>query len=306
MLTSSSPVTILGLQGGDFPEHQPRHAVGSMARPCRRQLGCQHDARNAHLGSRPRRRCANTFGPAAASSEFTMRSAPSTTGSGTKACSATPTISTMARTRTAWSRSSPRIRPRRGSATSPFETSGTTLSRSRVSVKFLATVDENSLATKRTVHPGHGDFHPVAWCQYYDGGRSWVTSLGHDGQAFTDGSGFPGQQQFKKLDRQRDSFGDGQYSFLSIKNVSLAAAVRPFQERGSRLGLALFTSTALERVSASLETNQPAVARAWARLEVEPGFFVDALASEPIAFRPFNHVAKAGTSGSPPSVRVSA
>jgi len=29
-------------------------------------------------------------------------------------------------------------------------------------VKFLATVDENSLATKRTVHPGHGDFHPVA------------------------------------------------------------------------------------------------------------------------------------------------
>lgn len=66
-------------------------------------------------------------------------------------------------------------------------------------VKFLATVDENSLATKRTVHPGHGDFHPVAWCQYYDGGRSWVTSLGHAADAFTDGSGFPGQQQFKKL-----------------------------------------------------------------------------------------------------------
>ena len=66
-------------------------------------------------------------------------------------------------------------------------------------VKFLATVDESSLATKRTVHPGHGDFHPVAWCQYYDGGRAWLTTLGHDGQAFTDGSGFPGQQQFKRL-----------------------------------------------------------------------------------------------------------
>jgi len=66
-------------------------------------------------------------------------------------------------------------------------------------VKFLATVDENSLATKRTTHPGHGDFHPVAWCQYYDGGRAWLTTLGHDRQAFTDGSGFPGQTQFKQL-----------------------------------------------------------------------------------------------------------
>jgi hypothetical protein len=66
-------------------------------------------------------------------------------------------------------------------------------------VKFLATVDEDTLATKRTSHPGHGDFHPVAWCQYYDGGRSWVTTMGHDGQAFTDGSSFPSQAQFKHL-----------------------------------------------------------------------------------------------------------
>jgi len=66
-------------------------------------------------------------------------------------------------------------------------------------VKFLATVDENTLATKRTTHPGHGKFHPVAWCQYYDGGRSWVTTLGHDAGSFTDGSGFPGQPEFKKM-----------------------------------------------------------------------------------------------------------
>jgi uncharacterized protein len=66
-------------------------------------------------------------------------------------------------------------------------------------VKFLATVDENSLATRRTTHPGHGDFHPVAWCQYYDGGRAWLTTLGHDGQAFTDGSSFPGQPEFKQM-----------------------------------------------------------------------------------------------------------
>jgi hypothetical protein len=66
-------------------------------------------------------------------------------------------------------------------------------------VKFLATVDENTLATKRSTHPGHGRFHPVAWCQYYDGGRAWLTTLGHDGRAFTDGSGFSGQAQFKQL-----------------------------------------------------------------------------------------------------------
>jgi type 1 glutamine amidotransferase len=66
-------------------------------------------------------------------------------------------------------------------------------------VKFLATVDESTLATKRSTHPGHGSFHPVAWCQYYDGGRAWLTTLGHDRLAFTDGSSFPGQAQFKQL-----------------------------------------------------------------------------------------------------------
>src|SRR6266536_6398803 len=27
-------------------------------------------------------------------------------------------------------------------------------------------------------HSGHPRNHPLSWCQYYDGGRSWVTSLG--------------------------------------------------------------------------------------------------------------------------------
>src|SRR5438045_5691468 len=44
-------------------------------------------------------------------------------------------------------------------------------------VKFLVTVDESTLATKRSVHPGFPTFHPVAWCQYYNGGRVWVTTL---------------------------------------------------------------------------------------------------------------------------------
>jgi type 1 glutamine amidotransferase len=66
-------------------------------------------------------------------------------------------------------------------------------------VKFLTTVDERTLATTSTVHPGHGSFHPTSWCQYYDGGRSWVTTLGHDRNAFIEGSGFPGQREFKLL-----------------------------------------------------------------------------------------------------------
>ncbi|GAA0480679.1 glycosyl hydrolase [Paractinoplanes deccanensis] len=65
-------------------------------------------------------------------------------------------------------------------------------------VKFLLAVDEASLATKSSTHPGHGKFHPISWCQYYDGGRSWVTALGHDAQAYIDGSDFPGQNFFKK------------------------------------------------------------------------------------------------------------
>jgi hypothetical protein len=65
-------------------------------------------------------------------------------------------------------------------------------------VKFLLGVDESTLATKSGTHPGHGRFHPVSWCQYYDGGRSWVTALGHDPAAWTDGSGYPGQEFFKR------------------------------------------------------------------------------------------------------------
>jgi type 1 glutamine amidotransferase len=67
-------------------------------------------------------------------------------------------------------------------------------------VRFLATVDESTMATQKTTgHPGHGDFHPVAWCQYYDGGRAWVTTLGHDARDFSTDGSFPGAEHFQKL-----------------------------------------------------------------------------------------------------------
>ena len=36
------------------------------------------------------------------------------------------------------------------------------------------------------------------WCQYYDGGCSWVTSLGHDVAAWTEGSTLVGADSFKE------------------------------------------------------------------------------------------------------------
>jgi hypothetical protein len=68
-------------------------------------------------------------------------------------------------------------------------------------VNFLAVVDESTLPEgpgREGGHPGHGNFHPVTWCQYYDGGRSWVTTLGHSGDAYQENSGFPGAAEFQK------------------------------------------------------------------------------------------------------------
>ncbi len=70
-------------------------------------------------------------------------------------------------------------------------------------VNFLAVVDESTLPEgpgRPGEHPGHGDFHPVSWCQYYDGGRSWVTTLGHGSDAFRDPAttDFPGAAEFQQ------------------------------------------------------------------------------------------------------------
>jgi uncharacterized protein len=69
-------------------------------------------------------------------------------------------------------------------------------------VRVLAEVDESTLAKGAKGnynHPGHGSDHPVAWCQYYDGGRAWLTTLGHDAKDFSTDGSFPGAAQFQKL-----------------------------------------------------------------------------------------------------------
>ncbi|WP_146188116.1 ThuA domain-containing protein [Mycetocola zhujimingii] len=54
-------------------------------------------------------------------------------------------------------------------------------------VNVLLEVDpKTSLNGRATGHPGHGEQHAVSWCQYYDGGKSWLTTLGHDVAVWTD------------------------------------------------------------------------------------------------------------------------
>ncbi len=48
-------------------------------------------------------------------------------------------------------------------------------------VNVLLEVDK---ATSEATPAGHGEHHPVSWCQYYDGGRAWLTTLGHDNAAW--------------------------------------------------------------------------------------------------------------------------
>ena len=67
-------------------------------------------------------------------------------------------------------------------------------------VKFLAKVDTSTLSPLTgSGHPGHQRFHPVSWCQYYDGGKVWVTTLGHNAGSFTgSGTGAEGAAQFQR------------------------------------------------------------------------------------------------------------
>jgi len=57
-------------------------------------------------------------------------------------------------------------------------------------VRLLLSVDESTMAKGTTGyygHPGFGDgIHPVSWCHYYDGGRAWLTTLGHSEEIFED------------------------------------------------------------------------------------------------------------------------
>jgi len=66
-------------------------------------------------------------------------------------------------------------------------------------VRFLAEVDTDTFGsgTGFNGHPGHAGEHPVSWCQYYDGGRAWITSLGHAPEAWAEDPALPGAGSFE-------------------------------------------------------------------------------------------------------------
>lgn len=57
-------------------------------------------------------------------------------------------------------------------------------------VRLLLSVDESTMQRGTRGyhgHPGFGDGpHPVTWCHYFDGGRAWLTTLGHSEKLFAD------------------------------------------------------------------------------------------------------------------------
>lgn len=83
-------------------------------------------------------------------------------------------------------------------------------------VRLLARVDDSTLKESQQGYygdPGMGRNHPVTWCQYYDGGRSWLTTLGHDALDWTPGSGYPGAEEFQRM---------------VLNGIQSAAGMKPF------------------------------------------------------------------------------
>lgn len=91
-------------------------------------------------------------------------------------------------------------------------------------VKFLAKVDTSTLnPLTGAPHPGHKDFHPVTWCQYYDGGRAWLTTLGHNNHSFQANSTGPGAAAFQKMVVQGVKSTMGLLPFCSATPAAPAA-----------------------------------------------------------------------------------
>ena len=56
-------------------------------------------------------------------------------------------------------------------------------------LKVILKVDESSYNTNlgyEEPHPGMGEFHPIAWYQEFDGGRSFYSALGHNPELYED------------------------------------------------------------------------------------------------------------------------
>jgi hypothetical protein len=97
----------------------------------------------------------------------------------------------------------------------PFEDEWYTMVPYPTNVKVLATLDISTQTSQCNGLPCYYDsgnpttggtgHEPIAWCHYYDGGRAWLTVLGHDVSATSDltvpptPSAVPNRAQFQNL-----------------------------------------------------------------------------------------------------------
>ncbi|WP_404434617.1 ThuA domain-containing protein [Microbacterium lacus] len=107
-------------------------------------------------------------------------------------------------------------------------------------VNVLLEIDQ---ATSEMRPDGHGEEHPVSWCQYYDGGRSWLTTLGHDVAGWTDAP-LPGEEYFKQHVQEGIESAMGTKTFCAPATDAPEVTVTP-----RTLGSKAFVSVAVRNPS---------------------------------------------------------
>ncbi|GAA2883612.1 hypothetical protein GCM10020220_087300 [Nonomuraea rubra] len=133
--------------------------------------------------------------------------------------------------------------------------------------------------------PGDGEHHPVSWCQYYDGGKAWLTTLGHDVKAWTD-EPMEGDQYFVQhlLGGVKSVLGNGSLLPLSGSS-SLPGAASHEKRRRYTICLAnhprrivnlaeqgsAFAAFWQERHVCTLSTARPRAAALWCAVGSDAG-----------------------------------
>ncbi len=65
-------------------------------------------------------------------------------------------------------------------------------------VNVLLEATRSTSAPGSSGHPGMGRDYPLSWCHYYDGGRAWLTTLGHSPELWADPGSVENGEVFQK------------------------------------------------------------------------------------------------------------
>ena len=204
------------LQGRHLRQHQPRRAWkhGTAISP----TAAVNTTTSAYLDAAKVDAAPVHPRAAAASSRSTTRSAPSTTGRGTRACSGTRTSTTTARARTARSTSSarPTRRPPACPRRSAFNDEWYNLVPYPTNVKFLATVDESTLARQGRESPGPRQLPPGRLVPVLRRRPRLADDAGPRHAGLPGWFGLPRPGRIQEAHRARHQVGNGPDAFLPV------------------------------------------------------------------------------------------